>query len=287
MIQIPKHTQPRIPSAERGITKGVPLKAVLDKTAIEYMARNIELGDTSFNAETFAQQALEGLEALSLMARANHIAQALQHTLPSNYQNALSILMASIPSIDSQDEDLGTGVFYYLPFSSFIAKYGLDPSNNDGVDPFDASMQAQYQLTQSFTAEFSIRPFLLEQQQRTLQVLHSWMDDPSSDVRRLCSEGTRPKLPWGKNIPNFIQDPSPILPILETLKNDESLYVRRSVANSLGDIGKDHPELLFTLCEKWLEEANKELKWVIRHAVRYYAKKQHPTALAIREKAKP
>jgi len=114
-----------------------------------------------------------------------------------------------------------------------------------------------------------------------------WLSDPNPHVRRLCSEGTRPKLPWGKRIKSFVANPQPTLPILEHLKNDESLYVRRSVANHLGDIAKDHPEIAFSTCERWLNEgASNQLKWVVRHAVRYHAKKGDDRALEIRSRAK-
>ncbi len=143
-----------------------------------------------------------------------------------------------------------------------------------------------YELTKRFTSEYAIRPFLIAQQERTLAQLMQWQSDPDPHVRRLCSEGTRPRLPWAMRIPQFIQDPSPVLPILEALKHDPSLYVRRSVANHLGDIAKDHPELALTLCERYLKSANNDLRWLIRHALRHPAKKGNPSALALRAQAK-
>ena len=147
-------------------------------------------------------------------------------------------------------------------------------------------MQAQYELTKRFSAEFSIRPFLIQKQERTLSRLIEWTSDPDPHVRRLCSEGTRPRLPWATRIPAFIANPEPVFPILETLKNDQSLYVRRSVANHLGDIAKDHPEKIFEICERWLNGASNELKWLIRHALRNPAKKGDKTALQLRAAAK-
>lgn len=146
-------------------------------------------------------------------------------------------------------------------------------------------MRAQYELTRRFTAEFSIRPFLMHDFERTLNQLTLWLNDPDPHVRRLCTEGCRPRLPWGARIPQLIKDPRPTLPILEALKNDPSLYVRRSVANHLGDIAKDHPEWAFEVCERWLTNVDKDLKWVIRHAVRHPAKQGHATAIALRKAA--
>ena len=148
-------------------------------------------------------------------------------------------------------------------------------------------MNALYELTTRFTSEFAIRPFLIHHQQRTLSRVTDWLNDPNPHVRRLCSEGTRPKLPWGIRIPAFIADPRPTLHILEALKNDPSLYVRRSVANHLGDIAKDHLDTAFSTCERWLQEgASNDLRWVIRHAVRHPAKKGNTRALEIRAAAK-
>lgn len=147
-------------------------------------------------------------------------------------------------------------------------------------------MSAQYELTTRFTAEFSIRPFLIQQLDRTLSELMRWTTDSNPHVRRLCSEGTRPRLPWGLRIPALIANPTPVLPILEALKNDQSLYVRRSVANHLGDIAKAHPELVFQLCDRWLNGATSDLKWLIRHALRHPAKKGNETAIQLRAAAK-
>jgi 3-methyladenine DNA glycosylase AlkC len=147
-------------------------------------------------------------------------------------------------------------------------------------------MNAQIKLTKRFTAEFSIRPYLIADRERSLALIYSRLNHKSNHVRRLCSEGTRSRLPWGINIPPFIQDPSPVIPILGALKNDNSLYVRRSVANSLGDIAKDHPDLVFDLCTQCLKNSDANLRWLIRHAVRYHVKKSHPRALELRSMAK-
>ncbi|MFT5216198.1 MAG: 3-methyladenine DNA glycosylase AlkC, partial [Glaciecola sp.] len=137
-----------------------------------------------------------------------------------------------------------------------------------------------------FTCEYSIRPFIVNEQHKTMQVLYKWMNDEDPHIRRLCSEGTRPRLPWSTKIDSFVKDPSPTIAILEHLKNDPDLYVRRSVANHLGDIAKDHLDLVLGICEKWLVNASTELKWVIRHALRNPEKKGHAKAIEIRRKAK-
>jgi 3-methyladenine DNA glycosylase AlkC len=277
---------PLLPTAFRSIQKGSSLADLLDNDAIKCLAHNIRLAHPDFDGDAFHRSALNGLKPLSIMQRGQHLARALREHLPDQYEKAIQILLKSLTPPLTGTEDLGLAVFFYLPHVSFVATYGLDPTHNDGRDPFDTSMMAQYELTKRFSAEFSIRPFLIKWPERTLAKLTEWTEDPDPHVRRLCSEGTRPRLPWATRIPAFIKDPRPVLPILEALKDDTDLYVRRSVANHLGDIAKDHPRLAFELCECWLEGATEERKWLLRHAVRHPAKKGVKAALRIRKLAK-
>lgn len=277
---------PRLPTAPRSIQKGISLADLLDQDAIECLAHNISLVHPDFDGKAFQRTALNGLKPLSILQRGHHLAQALREHLPKRYGNAIHILIQSLTPPQTATEDLGLGVFFYLPHVSFVATYGLGPEHNGGHDPFEISMVAQYELTKRFSAEFSIRPFLIRWPERTLAKLMEWTKDPDPHVRRLCSEGTRPRLPWAARIPAFIKDPRPVLPILEALKDDADLYVRRSVANHIGDIAKDHPHLAFELCERWLVGATTERKWLLRHAVRHPAKKGVKAALRIRRLAK-
>ena len=256
------------------------------KRQVDCLAHNILLVYPQFEARAFRRAALAGLEPLGIMERGQHLARALHSCLPDKYEKAIEILLSSLTPPQTETEGLGLAVLFYHPHSCFVSAYGLDPNHNGGEDPFEISMQAQYELTKRFSAEFSIRPFLIQKQERTLSRLIEWTSDPDPHVRRLCSEGTRPRLPWATRIPAFIANPEPVFPILETLKNDQSLYVRRSVANHLGDIAKDHPEKIFEICERWLNGASNELKWLIRHALRNPAKKGDKTALQLRAAAK-
>jgi 3-methyladenine DNA glycosylase AlkC len=279
-------TVPRIPSAPKSIQKGKPLKDLLGQEAAESLAYNISLVYTEFDGVSFCKYALEGIEALGIIERGQKFSKALRQYLPETYEAAIEVILASLTPPLENTEDNGLAVFFYLPHVSFVAEYGLDSANNQGRDPFEISMNAQYELTKRFSSEFSIRQFLIQEEQRTLAQLHKWISDPNPHVRRLCSEGSRPRLPWAKRIPSFIVNPTPVLPILETLKDDQSLYVRRSVANHLGDIAKDHPDLVFEICERWLEGSSNQIKWVIRHALRHPAKKGDKVALKIRAAAK-
>ena len=281
-----ENSMPRIPIAPNSIQKGIPLKHLLGSEAVDCLAHNILLVHPQFDEESFRRVALEGLEPLGILERGQHLARALRQCLPDKYATAIEILLASLTPPLIRTDDLGLAVFFYLPHVCFVAEYGLDPRGNGEHDPFETSMQAQYELTKRFSAEFSIRPFLIQQQEITLSRLLEWTSDPDPHVRRLCSEGTRPRLPWATRIPAFIANPDPVFPILEALKNDQCLYVRRSVANHLGDIAKDHPEKVFAICERWLRGASTEVKWLIRHALRHPAKKGDTTALQLRAAAK-
>jgi 3-methyladenine DNA glycosylase AlkC len=274
-----------LPAAPHSIQKGSSLGDLLDREAIECLVHNISLVFPEFDGDSFRRAALDGLKPLAILERGKHLARVLREHLPARYEEAVNILIRSLTPPMSQTDDLGLAVFFYLPHVSFVATYGLDAEHNGGRDPFEVSMKAQYELTRRFSAEFSMRPYLIKWPERTLARLMEWTRDADPHVRRLCSEGARPRLPWAMRIPAFVKDPTPVLPILEVLKDDADLYVRRSVANHIGDIAKDHPALAFEICERWLAGASAERKWMIRHAVRHPAKKGVAAALRLRKLA--
>ncbi len=278
--------RPRLPSAPRSIGKGVSLAALLDREAIDCLAHNVRLVAPGFDEEAFRRSARKGLKPLAILDRGHHLARALRTHLPRRYEEAIEILLRSLTPPLTATAGMGLGVFFYLPHVSFVAAFGLDAEHNGGRDPFEVSMRAQYELTRRFSAEYSMRPFLIRWPERTIGRLLLWTRDSDPHVRRLCSEGSRPRLPWARRIPALIEDPRPVLPILEALKDDSELYVRRSVANHIGDIAKDHPALAFDLCGRWLAGASAERKWLIRHAVRHPAKQGVPAALRLREHAR-
>jgi 3-methyladenine DNA glycosylase AlkC len=275
-----------LPSAPRAIAKGSSLKSLLDDEAIDCLAHNLTLVHPAFDGASFRRAARAGLEPLAILQRGQHLARVLRAHLPARYDAAITIILNSLTPPLAQADEFGLGVFFYLPHVCFVAIYGLDPDHNEGTDPFETSLRAQYELTRRFSAEFSIRPFLIRWPERTLARLLAWTHDADPHVRRLCSEGTRPRLPWAPRIPDFVKDPKPVLPILEKLKDDPHLYVRRSVANHLGDIAKDHPALAFEICERWLANASPERKWLIRHALRHPAKIGVRAALRLRQLAR-
>jgi 3-methyladenine DNA glycosylase AlkC len=136
------------------------------------------------------------------------------------------------------------------------------------------------EMTKRSSSEFGIRFLLIEDPERALSTMEKWTCDPSHHVRRLVSEGTRPRLPWAMRLPVFIEDPAPLLPLLESLRDDGSEYVRRSVANNLNDIAKDHPDVVAKVARKWLRKAGKDRERLVRHACRTLVKQGHKETLA-------
>lgn len=239
----------------------------------EKIARMISSVFPDFNYDAFLQDAILGYDELPLMQRGKKIAQSLRRYLPADYRVALEILIASLGTKIDNTANLGMTTFIYLPHVCFVSEYGLDH--------FEISLQAQYELTQLFTAEFSIRPFIERYPEATIERLKKWACDSNTDVRRLVSEGTRPRLPWAPRLKQFQKDPGPVLELLELLKDDPELYVRRSVANNLNDIGKDHPELLVATAGRWMIDASEERRWIIRHGLRSAVKRAEPGALTV------
>lgn len=226
-----------------------------------------------FPVEAFLGDVEVGFEPLELMDRGRHIARVLARHLPASFPQAIEILLQSVGKRAGRAEGGGMAAFFYLPHVCFVAE--------SGIEHFDESMYAQYVLTQRFTAEFSIRPFIERYERASLSLLRKWTRDSNPHVRRLVSEGTRPRLPWAGRLRRFQQDPAPVLALLELLKDDPELYVRRSVANSLNDIGKDHPDVLVEVARRWMTDAGAERKALVRHALRSLVKDGHVGALKV------
>ena len=251
------------------------LKSFFNRQIVEEIARDLHAAHPKFNRQAFIAESLAGLDRLELIARGWHIAAAMRRHLPEHFPDTASILVQSLRSEDAPRDESASSMdtFRYLPHVFFVSKYGLDH--------FEESMQAQYELTKRFTAEFSVRAFFEKHPEATHARFVKWARDPNVHVRRLVSEGSRPRLPWAARLRAFQQDPSPVLDLLELLKDDPELYVRRSVANNLNDIAKDHPGVAVSVCRRWAEDASADRTWIIRHALRSLVKQGHPGALKI------
>jgi 3-methyladenine DNA glycosylase AlkC len=245
-----------------------PLKNLLSRTLAADMGDLIAAGTPSFEKERFAALATGGLDDLELMERSALIRDALFAMLPENFPEAAAILKTSLPANGKR----GLTGWMLLPVNQFIAARGLDD--------FDLGLDLLKELTPYFTAEFGIRQFIHQDQARALAIISKWVTDPNHHLRRLASEGTRPRLPWAMRLPQLIKDPSPILPILTALMDDPEDYVRRSVANSLNDIAKDHPDMVAAFIAGHIDDASAERRWLLKHASRTLLKKGHVQALA-------
>ena len=245
----------------------------LGEGAVRRIAWNLRVAEASFPDQAFVRTAMSGLEALELKARVKHIAGALRQHLPDDEREAIDVLVRAGEAWDAGGPDSATTGFAAWPVIEFIGEYGLEH--------FEASMAALRKLTPLFSAEFAIRGFIERYQAQALALLAIWSGDPNAHVRRLVSEGTRPRLPWGRRLRSFQDDPLPVLKLIEKLRDDESEYVRRSVANNLNDIAKDHPEIVIDTCRRWTEGASAERRWIIKRATRTLVKEGHPAALSL------
>jgi 3-methyladenine DNA glycosylase AlkC len=251
------------------------LKTFFSPALVRRLASDIERAHPAFPAARFAKDATHGLASLELLDRGRHIGRTLARHLPSDYRAALRVLLRSLGPRHATGEIAGSGMapFYYLPHLVVVAERGLDD--------FDESMRAQYELTRRFTAEWSIRPFIARDPERAFRFLRRWAEDPDAHVRRLVSEGTRLRLPWASRVGWLDEHPERVLELLERLKDDPAVYVRRSVANNLNDMGKVHPALLTRTAARWLEHASTERRALVEHALRTAVKRGHPEALRL------
>jgi 3-methyladenine DNA glycosylase AlkC len=221
----------------------------------------------TFDTETFTSRVFDAdWEARELKERMRHITLTLHDLLPADYRVALGVLrQASVR--------LGEYGFENVIFSDYVAVYGLDD--------WEASIPALAQFTQQVSAEFAVRPFIVQCQDRMMAQMLEWAKSDSPHLRRLATEGCRPRLPWGIALAGLKADPSPILPVLEQLKDDESESVRRSVANNLNDISKDNPDVVIDVLQHWQAHDTEEMRWITRHALRTLLKAGHPKALEL------
>jgi 3-methyladenine DNA glycosylase AlkC len=249
------------------------VRDVFNENVVNQLAANLARAWPAFDSDGFRQSINPKLKPLTFSERNNLIRDRLWDFLPKDYPRALEIILKALPPEIPDCELTGYGGFIVLPQNEFVAKYGLDH--------YDLSMQALYQMTKRFSAEGAIRPFILKYPERTLTILSKWAEDENCHVRRLVSEGTRPRLPWTMQLKPFIEDPRPVLELLEKLKADPVLMVRRSAANNLNDIAKDNPDLVVKTLRGWSKIENEDTQWLIRHAARTLVKQGNQDVLTV------
>ncbi len=240
------------------------LKEIFNRARLEHFANETAAIHPGFDDERFLKLASDGLDGLSIMQRLRQIAVSFHATLPGPYERNIEILWALAPRINHG--------FASITLPEYVALYGHDD--------FDLSMRALAYFTRFGSSEFAIRHFLQKEQARTLKVMETWSRDDNEHVRRLASEGCRPRLPWSFQLKPLIADPSPVAKILENLRSDPALYVRKSVANHLNDITKDHPDWVLQKIAGW-DQTNAHSAWIIRQALRTLIKKGDARALHV------
>lgn len=268
----------------RGDTLPEPFKNLLNaglvRRAASHIGRAASALSTRFDERGFVHTATADLDTLEMKARAMRIADALEQALPQDFTQAVVIIEAALAPPFEQEglADMhapGTGLAGWIlwPVGEYIARRGL-------AHPALA-LESLRALTQRFSAEFAIRPFIAAHPTLAFSTLERWTADPNLHVRRLVSEGSRPRLPWGMQLKALVADPRPTLPLLRRLQDDPSAYVRRSVANHLNDIAKDHPSLLADWLAEHLPGASAERTALLRHASRTLVKKGDTRILSL------
>ena len=249
------------------------MKNQLGAAALEHIARCFSQIDSNFKQQEFYAQAILELDKLELKQRVMLIIETLHDYLPADFIKTADLLK-QLPRVWQQlDPEQKISSFAAWPVIDYASIYGLAHPQQ--------SLAVLKTLTHLFSAEFAIRAFIIKHPDYCHSQFTQWIKDDSEHVRRLVSEGTRPRLPWGLQLKPFIKDPSVNIPLLSALKDDPSLYVRRSVANHLNDISKDNPALLVDICQRWNEDASQDVQWIIKHATRSLVKAGHPEVLSL------
>ncbi len=253
-------------------------KNLINAGTVSEASRHLRRAWPGFDAVRFEALALPGLDELEFKARALHLCNALEATLPADFEQAAGIIeVALAPPGDGDDLSAlrsgpqGLAGWVVWPLGEFVVRRGIDSPQR--------ALRTLHALTQRHTAEWALRPFIERHPEIAWATLADWCADDSAHVRRLVSEGSRPRLPWGLQLKGLIRDPSPTLPLLRRLQDDPSAYVRRSVANHLNDIAKDHPQVIVQWLAEHLPDAPPPRRALLKHACRTLIKQGHPQVL--------
>ena len=253
-----------------------PFKNKISPGLVACLGMHIERHLEGFDRKSYEASILADLDKLELKQRARLIADVTGKVLPQTLDGKFHILKSVLhplenEGVDRASDEQGIRGWGMMPLGMVVTDHGLQD--------FEKSFALLKEMTKRATAEFEVRPFLDKDQERALAIMTPWVQDDSVHVRRLVSEGTRPRLPWGMRLKKLVEDPSPTLPLLEALKDDPEEYVRRSVANHLNDIAKDHPDLVAGIAGRWLKDADRNRDKLVRHACRSLIKQGHPETL--------
>lgn len=248
------------------------VRNIFNENLITEMAVALKKATAIFNTERFITRAAAFNNDTPFKTRAQIITDALINELPNDFETAANTILDSFHHIQKAES---WNAFYFMPFGEFVAQKGCHQQH------LKTAFQLIYEITKRFTSEFAIRPFLEHFPEETMQTLKIWSTDENEHVRRLVSEGSRPRLPWAKVNRKLVDNPTPSLLLLEKLKTDSSKYVQKSVANHLNDITKDHSAIVFQTLNDWKKLNNKNTNWIIKHALRNELKKGTREAMKI------
>lgn len=237
--------------------------------SLHKLALEIQAVYSGFPIDEFLNSTMdESWDDLEFKQRVMRIGENLGKYLPSDYKTAIQVIDKVIMNYDICLDG------FVIFFPAFVELYG------HGEENWDVSMSALARYTQYASAEFAVRSFIISDEERMMAQMASWAKHDNEHIRRLASEGCRPRLPWGQALPKFYKDPSPVLCILEQLKADPSPYVRKSVANNLNDISKTHPDLVVKISKDWYGKDEKT-DWIVKHGCRTLLKNGNRDVLGI------
>lgn len=251
------------------IKKGEPLKNILNANSLRDGALIVKSVYAPFLVDEFVKSTMDETWAeLELKARCRQVTVNLKKYMPDDYSECLAIF-------DKVADGYAGGLFVLgMSFPDFVEVYGQDDVN------WDLSVSALARYTILWSSEFAVRPFIINQEARMMTQILTWAKHENEHIRRLASEGCRPALPWAMALPKFKSDPTPVLPILEQLKADPSMYVRKSVANNLNDISKTRPDVVVKIAKSWYGESD-HTNWILKHGCRTLLKKGNRDILTL------
>ncbi len=233
-------------------------KNIYDRAFFDLLNSSLEVVIPHFNKREFLQTIFDAdWEQRELKQRMRHISTILKNHLSNSYLQSVEQLIALIEHLKYKGIFEKSVEFMFIP--DFIEQYG--------INYFDISVSAFEHITKFTSCEFAVRPFIVKYEKSMMSQMQYWAKHPNHKVRRLASEGCRPRLPWAMALPSLKKNPSQILPILESLKTDSSAFVRRSIANNLNDISKDNPNIVIGIASKW-RNISPETDWIVKHGCR-------------------
>lgn len=252
------------------------LKEWFDGDLALLLGKKLEQVDPSFRTDGFVHKIKQLIPDLELKGRLEAIADVLDASIAGDFSEKAKTFHGILGPSNPNETGMFTEFYWLMPVAKWVEKYGLDD--------WGVSMKLIAEITKRHTSEFAIRPFIEHYPKKTLNKMVTWAGSSNFHLRRLASEGGRPRLPWASKLTLVVEEPELLFPILEKLKDDPIKYVQKSVANCMNDIGKDHPELLESIILKWSRDLTPQRQWIIKHSLRNWIKKENTFAMEWKSK---